>query len=86
MDKLTNDDIHNIICDDHPEFTCVRPEQIIVQNRGSSTWNKVVKSRQNKFFLITWETYLIQSVFDNPNYEIVEVYPKEVTKTVYIKK
>ena len=81
---MDNDEFYDITFGDHPNYKTVVDEEIVGNSRWSHYMEMVIEEEKTgKFFLLNWEVGATEYQDPEPNFEMVEVFPKQVMTTVY---
>ena len=84
---LKTEDFYDIAFGDHPKYETVIDEHVVETSRWSKFMSMVTKDTvTGKLYEVTWEVGATEYQECEPDFEMVEVYPKEVTTTVYTNK
>ncbi len=84
--EYSREDTLDILCEDREDFECVTDEQMVGKSRWSTHYKQVFKRLSDQtFWQIRWTRGSTE--YQDEGYEDLEmcqVWPKQVTKTVYV--
>ena len=84
---METEDFEDITFGDHPDYKTVVDEEVVDTSRWSQFMRMVTKEiKTGKFFEVTWEVGATEYQECEPGFEMVEVFPKEIIKTIYTTK
>jgi len=84
---LSDNDLYNMTYGDHPDYKLVEGEEVVDTSRWSNIMMAVVQEKETgHFYQLTWESPATEYQECDPGFEMTQVYPKQVTKTVYTTK
>jgi hypothetical protein len=84
--KYTEEDLQDMVWDDHPNFETVVGERVIDTGRWYLRYESIVKEKETgKFFSLTWAAGSTEQQECELDALLFEVVPQEVTKTIYVR-
>jgi hypothetical protein len=84
--NYTDDEMAEIVWGDHEGFMTVVPKEYLDTSRWSVYCKVIVKElATGKFFGIWFSEPATEQQDCEPNYDMEEVFPKEVTTTIYVR-
>ena len=86
MDALTKDDLKKIIWGGHPNYKDIVKKSVCDRNRWCLYYEKVVQHKSGRYYSLNWVVGATEYQECDLDPEITEVFPKEVTTTIYTTK
>jgi hypothetical protein len=84
--KYTEEDLQDMVWDDHPDFETVVSESVIDTGRCYIRYVSIIKEKETgKFFSLSWAVGSTEQQECELDALLFEVVPQEVTKTIYVK-
>ena len=83
MDELTEEDLQDIVWGDHPDFKDVTKDSVDDTSRWHMYLSKVVRHVSGSFYSVQWQVGATEYQECDLDAVLVEVFPKEVTTTIY---
>lgn len=81
---MKTEDFYDITFGDHPDYETVVGEEVVDTSRWSHFMKMVTREvKTGKFYEVTWEVGATEYQECEPDFQMVEVFPKEVVTTIY---
>lgn len=76
-----------VIWEDHPDFTAVTDENMEDGGRWHNSYDRVFEHKDGDFYDVSWTRGATEYQDEGvDNIRVVQVFPKEITVTVYVTK
>ena len=84
---MDNEEFYDITFGDHLDYNTVVDEEVVDTSRWYNLMKMVVQEIETgKFFRVTWKAGATEYQEVEPNFQMVEVFPRQVMTTVYTTK